>query len=62
VRLWEGGKDTASHVLAKCGYYAEERWNFWQQKKKKKKELNDPIGEISPKDILKVRVGKTLEL
>jgi len=49
-------------VLAKCGYYAEERWNFWQQKKKKKKELNDPIGEISPKDILKVRVGKTLEL
>ena len=29
-----GGKQTASHVLAKCRAYAEERWNFWEQKKK----------------------------
>lgn len=45
----EGDQQTASHVLAKLRRYSEERWAFWQQKKR---DMKNKKGELTPQDML----------
>jgi len=36
-------------VLARSRHYSEERWDFWQQKKR---DMKNTMGEIIPQDML----------